>query len=110
MKITNDAWKVQLRKGIFELLILSLLDKKTMYGYEINLAINNIPEFDIPNGSIYPILQRLTKNEWVTFYWGESDNGPRRKYYQITEEGREVFRNRVDFYDSIYKILQQELN
>ena len=110
MKTIDDSWKLQLRKGLFEILILSFLDKKPMYGYEINHALNSIPEFQIPNGTIYPILQRLTKNEWAVFYWEESDSGPRRKYYKITEGGREVLKDRVEYYGSIHKILSQQIN
>lgn len=52
----NDNFIIQLRKGVFDLAILSLISKQPMYGYEITSALQDIPVFHIPNGSIYPIL------------------------------------------------------
>ena len=57
----NDNFIIQLRKGVFDLAILSLISKQPMYGYEITSALQDIPVFHIPNGSIYPILNRITK-------------------------------------------------
>nr|WP_244199414.1 PadR family transcriptional regulator [Halobacillus trueperi] len=92
---------MQLRKGVFEILVLSFISKKPMYGYEINAAINEFPEFEIPNGTIYPILRRLLKNEWATAYWMKSSSGPERKYYEITEEGGKILKDRIEFYRTL---------
>jgi len=101
----NDTWIIQLRKGIFELAILSLISIKPMYGYQITSALNKIPSFEISNGSIYPILSRLTKNNWAISFWEEPIDGPRRKYYQITEEGRGILKERIKEYKQIYSAL-----
>lgn len=101
----NDNWIIQLRKGVFEVAILSLINRKPMYGYEITSALNNLPAFEIANGSIYPILNRLTKNNWAISYWEESTDGPKRKYYQITKEGHEVLKERIEGYKEIYHVL-----
>ncbi|EOQ08922.1 MULTISPECIES: PadR family transcriptional regulator [unclassified Bacillus (in: firmicutes)] len=101
----NDNFIIQLRKGVFDLAILSLISKQPMYGYEITSALQDIPVFHIPNGSIYPILNRITKNNWAISYWEESGDGPKRKYYRITDEGREILHNRLDDYDAVYQAL-----
>ncbi|MEN8648989.1 PadR family transcriptional regulator [Bacillus toyonensis] len=101
----NDNWIIQLRKGILEIAILSFINEKPMYGYEITSSLNKIPMFQIPNGSIYPILNRITKNHWVITYWEESNDGPQRKYYQITQEGIEILKQRLQGYEEIYETL-----
>ncbi|MGE6553055.1 PadR family transcriptional regulator [Bacillus mycoides] len=101
----NDNWIIQLRKGMLEIAILSLIHEKPMYGYEITSSLNKVPVFQIPNGSIYPILNRITKNNWVITYWKESNDGPKRKYYQITKEGTETLKERIEGYKEIYQAL-----
>lgn len=101
----KDNWIIQLRKGVFEIAILSLISNRPMYGYEITNSLNQIPIFQIPNGSIYPILNRITKNNWAIAYWEESQDGPKRKYYQITNEGNEILNNRLKDYQTVYNAL-----
>ena len=76
----------QFRKGIIEMCVLALIAKKDMYGYEI---VQNIASYmEINEGTIYPILRRLTTEEYFVTYLKESTIGPARKYYHITEKGQ----------------------
>lgn len=75
----------QFRKGVLEICVLALISKKDMYGYEIVQSISKV--IDVNEGTIYPILRRLTKDEYFETYILESNEGPARKYYKITEEG-----------------------
>lgn len=102
----TDKWIIQLRKGVFELAILSLINDRPMYGYELTTNLKKFPMFELADGAIYPILKRLTKREWITFYWEESEGGPKRKYYQITEEGRRILNKRWIDYKEMYNSLQ----
>jgi PadR family transcriptional regulator, regulatory protein PadR len=77
---------VQFKKGVLELCVLVLLDKKDRYGYELVQKISN--QIEISEGSVYPLLRRLTKEEYFTTYLQESTEGPSRKYYKLTEKGR----------------------
>lgn len=76
----------QLRKGVIEMCILSLISRKDMYGYEIVQAIARHTE--INEGTVYPILRRLTLENYFSTYLRESSGGPARKYYSITDGGR----------------------
>lgn len=77
----------QFRKGVLEICVLALISKKDMYGYEI---VQNISEvIDVNEGTIYPILRRLTKEGYFETYILESSEGPARKYYKITKLGIE---------------------
>ncbi|WP_459202435.1 PadR family transcriptional regulator [Methanococcus sp. CF] len=79
---------VQFKKGVLELCVLTLLDKRDYYGYEL---INEISKsISISEGTIYPLLRRLKADGLLTTYLMESSSGPPRKYYKITERGREI--------------------
>lgn len=73
-------------KGVLELCVLVLLDKQDRYGYELVRSISN--RIEISEGSVYPLLRRLTKEEYFTTYLQESSEGPSRKYYTLTDKGR----------------------
>ena len=77
----------QFRKGVLEICVLTLISKKDMYGFEIVLNISKVIE--VNEGTIYPILRRLTKVGYFDTYILESNEGPARKYYKITKEGIE---------------------
>lgn len=66
--------------------MLVLLDKKDRYGYELVQKISD--QIEISEGSVYPLLRRLTKEEYFTTYLQESSEGPSRKYYKLTDKGR----------------------
>lgn len=85
---------VQFKKGVLELCVLVLLDKKDRYGYELVQKISN--QIEISEGSVYPLLRRLTKEEYFTTYLQESNEGPSRKYYKLTEKGREYLKKLID--------------
>ena len=81
----------QLRKGILELAILGNLSLKSHYGYSLIKAISGESEIDLTEGTIYPILNRLSKEELVKSEWVESRQGPPRKYYSLTPKGEKAF-------------------
>ncbi|MFC7061462.1 PadR family transcriptional regulator [Halobacillus seohaensis] len=77
---------IQFKKGALELCVLALLNKQDRYGYELVQKISG--QIAISEGSVYPLLRRLKKEEYFTTYLQESKEGPSRKYYQLTEKGR----------------------
>lgn len=78
----------QFKKGVLELCVLSLIQRRDCYGYELVEEISK--KFEISEGTIYPILRRLTDEGYFETYLRESSAGPPRKYYRITERGREA--------------------
>lgn len=76
---------VQFKKGVLELVVLLSVTKKDMYGYEL---INEVSEIiDVNEGTIYPLLKRLTNEKYFETYLKESTEGPPRKYYHLTAAG-----------------------
>jgi PadR family transcriptional regulator PadR len=85
MNIENT--QAQMRKGILEFCILSILDKKEAYPSEI-LEQLKAAKLIVVEGTLYPLLTRLKNMELLTYRWEESTSGPPRKYYAITENGK----------------------
>lgn len=80
---------IQFKKGVLELCVLSLLTRRNFYGYEL---VEHISKYiNISEGTIYPLLRRFRKEGYVTTYLQESQEGPPRKYYKITEEGNKAY-------------------
>ncbi len=76
----------QFKKGVLELLVLLIVHDKDKYGYELVEEVSKI--VDVNEGTIYPILKRLTNEGYFETYLEESKEGPIRKYYRITALGK----------------------
>lgn len=79
----------QMLKGLLEGSLLALIAKGETYGYEMTEKLQEHNFAVVSEGSIYPVLMRLQKNNFVTSVLRKSPNGPKRKYYSITDEGLE---------------------
>jgi len=91
MKEIND-WQSQMRRGLLELCILSILEGGPSYGYEIVTRLSVSPAMASGEGTVYPLLRRLKKLGWLETTWRESDSGPPRQYYQLSREGKTYLR------------------
>lgn len=80
----------QLLKGILEGCILFIIKKEVVYGYELSLKLQSFGLNDVSEGSIYPILLRLQKEELIYGKMEPSPSGPKRKYYHLTKKGEEA--------------------
>lgn len=76
---------VQFKKGVLELCVLGLVKQRDRYGYELVQCISQ--HIEIAEGTVYPLLRRLTQEQYFQTYLQESDEGPPRKYYKLTEKG-----------------------
>ena len=86
MNIENT--KAQMRKGILEFCILSLISQREMYVSDLMEALKK-GQLNVVEGTIYPLLTRLKNVGILSYRWEESSEGPPRKYYQITDKGSE---------------------
>jgi PadR family transcriptional regulator PadR len=92
MNIENT--KAQMRKGVLEFCILSVLKEKEAYTSEILDTLKNA-KLLVVEGTIYPLLTRLKNDGLLNYRWEESTSGPPRKYYELTEIGQ-TFLNELD--------------
>lgn len=83
----------QMKKGILELIVLNEIDKSDIYGYEL---VKKLCEYyvDVDISSYYTILRRLHGKEYIKCYEGDISGGPKRKYYSITEIGKDYLKER----------------
>lgn len=98
----------QFKKGALELCVLSQLIQGDKYGYELTEKISG--EMSIAGGTLYPILRKLKDDDYVTTYLVESESGPARKYYRLTEKGRQyqqaVRKEWEDFTQAVNKLME----
>jgi len=83
-------WVTQLRKGILEFCVLNVLEDASLYGYDIVRRLRALEVLVISEGTIYPILSRLRKEGLLKTYLEESPEGPARKYYELTDRGKDM--------------------
>ena len=83
-----DNWVVQVRKGVLELCILRALEHQERYGYELVKALAAVPGLALTEGTVYPLLSRLRVAGMINARLEESAEGPARKYYSLSSEGR----------------------
>ena len=84
-----DRWEAQLRKGALEMAALASLWLGRLYGLEIIRFLENRSRLVLAEGTIYPILNRLKAEGLLTSEWVEAEAGHPRKYYSLTDAGRE---------------------
>ncbi len=84
----TDNKVTQLRKGILELAVMAVLFRRSHYGYSLVRSLTGPDTIEIKEGTIYPILARLSREGLVRSEWVESNQGPPRKYYELTAAGR----------------------
>ncbi len=101
-----DNWTVQARKGILELAILTALADRRRYAYDLVRSLVDIPGLGISEGTIYPLLSRLRVHGLVETRLEESAEGPARKYYSITNQGRRTLEMMKDYLDAILNGVQ----
>ena len=89
MKLENT--KIQMRKGVLEYCILSVIARKEAYASDI-LGTLKEAELLVVEGTLYPLLTRLKNSGLLSYQWQESTSGPPRKYYQLTELGEEFLK------------------
>src|SRR6476620_12707645 len=89
MNIENT--KAQMRKGVLEFCILSVLKDKEAYTSEILDTLKNA-KLLVVEGTVYPLLTRLKNDGLLNYRWEESTSGPTRKYYGLTEDRKEFLK------------------
>jgi PadR family transcriptional regulator PadR len=85
MNVANT--QIQMRKGLLEFCILHIISRGEVYTSDLIDELTQA-QMIVVEGTLYPLLNRLKTAELVTYRWVESEAGPPRKYYSITEEGK----------------------
>lgn len=97
-------------KGHIDTIILSMLTRRPMYGYELAKTVREKSEnkFELKEGTMYLALKRMEKKKWIESYWGSDDEsgGGRRKYYRIRPTGMEQYRLKRKEWEAVKAIME----
>lgn len=111
-KSAKPAEKSDLLQGTLDMLILKTLSLEPLHGWGISQRIQQISRdvLQVNQGSLYPALQRLELQGWITSEWGASENNRRARFYRLTAAGRRRLKDEVENWDrlseAIGRILQ----
>ncbi len=97
---------VPLRKGLLEFVILRIIDAERLYVADM-LKRLSVTEFATQEGTLYPLLSRLRREQLVDYEWKESEAGPPRKYYQLTDKGRAALGQLDAYWNSLHTTITQ---
>lgn len=87
--LTN--WESQSRKGLLEMVLLGLMMREERYGYDLVRSAQDLLQQRVVEGTVYPLLARLVRDDMVTATWRIGESAQPRKYYALTPRGREAF-------------------
>jgi PadR family transcriptional regulator len=100
----------QMRRGAIEYCVLALLQGRDMYGFELTRALSTAGGLVASEGTVYPLLSRLRNDGLVETFWEPSPQGPPRRYYRLTHDGRAALAAFIDqwrqFRDTVDTILR----
>ncbi|MDQ0199758.1 PadR family transcriptional regulator [Neobacillus ginsengisoli] len=99
----------ELVKGSTSLILLQLLTEKDMYGYELVKELEKRSDngLSVKEGTLYPALHKLEKQEYIECYWQEQEKGPARKYYRITHAGKELLDEKVSEWQDFVQVMNK---
>ncbi|WP_340373496.1 PadR family transcriptional regulator [Peribacillus sp. FSL E2-0218] len=101
--------KAELLKGSTEMVLLSLLAQKDMYGYEMIEQLKQLSDgyLQYKEGMLYPALKRLEEKEYLKSYWRDSFEGPKRKYYYATKSGLSQFQGQWEEWNAFQQVIRK---
>lgn len=102
----GEALSSQMLKGIIDGCMLAIIERQEVYGYELSERLAEYGFRSMSEGTIYPLLLRMQKENLVTSKMKQSSAGPRRKYYYITEKGKAE----LEAFQSRWETLQANVN
>ena len=105
-----DNWTVQVRKGVLELCILNALAEEERYGYDLVKTLVTVPGLGVTEGTLYPLLSRLRVAGLVSTRVEESTQGPARKYYSLTKDGRKIMAVMNEYLETLNRGTRQLLS
>ena len=109
--MTDNKISSDLLRGHTDTIILKLLMDGDKYGYEISKLIqtNSCNEYELKEATMYSSLNRLEGDGNITSYWGDETQGGRRKYYRVTEKGKQTYVDNKNNWEYAKRILDQLL-
>lgn len=113
MSVDQDrVWPTEWLRGMLNLCVLRIIADGPTYGYEIAQRLQAAGLGEVKGGTLYPMLAKFVAAGDMTTHWEQPSAGPGRKYYQLTEQGQDLFVSSVskwaDFTDTVGSVLAGE--
>ncbi len=109
MDLKLENTKAQMRKGVLELCVLSIISEEEVYPSDIIKKLKEA-KLIVVEGTLYPLLNRLKNAQLLDYSWKESMTGPPRKYYHITPEGEGFLEELMATWDELNKAVYRSTN
>lgn len=106
MTISGGEKLASIRKGLLEFVILKIIAAEKVYVADM-LKLLSDTEFATQEGTLYPLLSKLRREQLVDYEWRESDAGPPRKYYKLTAQGRVQLAALNDYWKELTRTLAE---
>jgi len=107
--MNTDNTLAQMKKGVLEMCILSIIREKDVYASDI-LAELKRSELIVVEGTLYPLLTRIKNSGFIEYYWEESKAGPPRKYFRITPAGTTTLQNQRESWEILVASVSNIIN
>lgn len=95
-----------IRKGLLEFLVLKIISADQVYVADILKQLSDT-DFATQEGTLYPLLSKIRREAWVAYEWKESEAGPPRKYYSLTDKGKEKLKEVSDYWQEIINTVEK---
>lgn len=105
--INTEKINTQMRKGILEMCILSIIDKKQEAYVSDLMDELKTAEMIVVEGTLYPLLTRLKNDKLLDYQWKESNSGPPRKYYILTDRGRNFLQELIKSWQELQSMVNK---
>jgi PadR family transcriptional regulator len=102
-----QQWITQFRKGLVELCIMAVLRDDEAYGYQIVEQLGSVAGLEVTESTVYPVLARLARDRCVTVRTAPSPAGPPRRYYRLSEEGRNRLQEMIRHWQAMQSSVDQ---
>lgn len=106
LKKELEKKKTQMRRGILEMCVLGIISEEEVYTSDILKKLREA-ELLVVEGTLYPLLTRLKNAGLLNYSWRESEEGPPRKYYQISDHGREFLKGLLETWRILNRSVEQ---
>ncbi len=99
-------------RGLTDTIIMSQLSKEDSYGYQINKNISDLSDhaLEFKEATLYTAFRRMEEAGYIMFYWGDENSGARRRYYSLTEKGKQVYEENKEDWKKIQKLMAKLIN
>ena len=105
-RMNLEKTNAQMRKGVLELCVLSVISDKEVYTSDILSSLKEA-KLLVVEGTLYPLLNRLKNDGVLKYRWEESSSGPPRKYFSLTDQGQEVRNNLKENWKTLSNSINQ---